>query len=564
MERDSLNIQVVVGAIFVIAMIAMVPTILSVLTESVDNQTGTKSPVETASYIIYKDGDYTCAKNGTTGRILSRAENSSAVIQAAIDETTFGAVYVVNHGEANAYDLDVPILTNKAVSIISNGASFNISTLTDYAFQYNFNNYSGPSDYRISPTMVWFEGLKFIGSATNADCGILSIVSDSNVTNFGQNKFAIKDVNGQMCGNGISIGGTSPYFTYVNNFQFLSSVVGGTGISASKCNAVSFDHVWIETDSAGSGIDYGMKIENSSNIHVGAFHVEGKFGKGGVYVYDSYIQMDDGYVIADHNSEFHYCEYVQLSNVRWWTSGLTVSYLNSFQVSNNIFGTTGSSMMIYGRMNYTQISNSEFYPRGGGASIYTDGTTFAGYDMIVTGNIFDPDTTGGAVTIQQTTYSLATVNVTVSNNVFQGTSGTSIMTKNVRSAIITDNIVQSDATGSRLYVRVESGLGLIANNVFYPAMSTGAGNIYTYGTNILIRDNQGYKNQASGVATIGASSTYVTVTHGLFTTPTKIIVTGNNTATSALWVSDIGATTFRINVASAPGVTSTVYWYAEF
>src|SRR5574344_1200512 len=30
------------------------------------------SGVETASYIIYKDGDYTCLKNGTSGRIMVR------------------------------------------------------------------------------------------------------------------------------------------------------------------------------------------------------------------------------------------------------------------------------------------------------------------------------------------------------------------------------------------------------------------------------------------------------------------------------------------------------------
>lgn len=50
------------------------------------------SGVETASYIIYKDGDYTCLKNGTTGRIESRNMDSATVIQEALDDG--GVIYI--------------------------------------------------------------------------------------------------------------------------------------------------------------------------------------------------------------------------------------------------------------------------------------------------------------------------------------------------------------------------------------------------------------------------------------------------------------------------------------
>lgn len=51
------------------------------------------SGVETASYIIYKDGDYTCVKNGTTGRIDARSSNATLAAQYAMDHLSQNRIY---------------------------------------------------------------------------------------------------------------------------------------------------------------------------------------------------------------------------------------------------------------------------------------------------------------------------------------------------------------------------------------------------------------------------------------------------------------------------------------
>jgi hypothetical protein len=67
-----------------------------------------------------------------------------------------------------------------------------------------------------------------------------------------------------------------------------------------------------------------------------------------------------------------------------------------------------------------------------------------------------------------------------------------------------------------------------------------------------------------GNATISIGDTYVDVTHGLPTTPTKVMITSTtNIGTRSLWVSDRGAATFRINIDSSDIIDHTFDWEAE-
>jgi len=70
-----------------------------------------------------------------------------------------------------------------------------------------------------------------------------------------------------------------------------------------------------------------------------------------------------------------------------------------------------------------------------------------------------------------------------------------------------------------------------------------------------------FADRKSGTATI-SSSTYVDVTHGLAGTPTAINVTPATSGTGDWYISDIGDTTFRINVANSG--TYTFHWTAEY
>jgi hypothetical protein len=76
------------------------------------------SGVETASYIIYQDGDYTCLKNGTTGKIELRNDNDSFVFQTAIDHTPSGMIYI----SPDDYLIDYSIYLESNIRLVSSGA----------------------------------------------------------------------------------------------------------------------------------------------------------------------------------------------------------------------------------------------------------------------------------------------------------------------------------------------------------------------------------------------------------------------------------------------------------
>ena len=73
---------------------------------------------------------------------------------------------------------------------------------------------------------------------------------------------------------------------------------------------------------------------------------------------------------------------------------------------------------------------------------------------------------------------------------------------------------------------------------------------------------RGYTNR--GTATLTLGNTYVDVSHSITGTPTNIVVTPtSNLGTRALWISDVGASTFRININSSDIIDHTFYWRAE-
>jgi hypothetical protein len=85
------------------------------------------------------------------------------------------------------------------------------------------------------------------------------------------------------------------------------------------------------------------------------------------------------------------------------------------------------------------------------------------------------------------------------------------------------------------------------------------------GASNTIKGNSGYLSENTGTAIVANGATYIDVAHGLSITPaaSRIIVTPTNNMGSAakFWVSNIGATTFRINVDADPGAgTATFSW----
>ena len=71
--------------------------------------------------------------------------------------------------------------------------------------------------------------------------------------------------------------------------------------------------------------------------------------------------------------------------------------------------------------------------------------------------------------------------------------------------------------------------------------------------------NEGFVTENSGTASV---ETGATVNHGLAGTPTLVTVTAAESGPTDIYVSDVGASTFKINFGG--GGTKQFYWYAEY
>lgn len=70
--------------------------------------------------------------------------------------------------------------------------------------------------------------------------------------------------------------------------------------------------------------------------------------------------------------------------------------------------------------------------------------------------------------------------------------------------------------------------------------------------------------RTSGSTTISAGDSYIDVTHGASSTPSKVRITPtSNLGTRSFWVSNKGANTFRININSSDVIDHTFDWEAE-
>lgn len=70
--------------------------------------------------------------------------------------------------------------------------------------------------------------------------------------------------------------------------------------------------------------------------------------------------------------------------------------------------------------------------------------------------------------------------------------------------------------------------------------------------------------KTAGSATIAVGDTYVEVTHGASSTPSKVRVTPtSNTGGRSFWVDTKGATIFRINIDSTDVIPHTFDWETE-
>ena len=80
-----------------------------------------------------------------------------------------------------------------------------------------------------------------------------------------------------------------------------------------------------------------------------------------------------------------------------------------------------------------------------------------------------------------------------------------------------------------------------------------------------VRNNVGHITENSGTATVASAATTVVVSHGLVTTPTRVLLTARLWSNAAkAWITNLTATQFTINVDVDPGAGIAVFdWRAQ-
>jgi len=190
----------------------------------------------------------------------------------------------------------------------------------------------------------------------------------------------------------------------------------------------------------------------------------------------------------------------------------------------------------------------------------------------------------------------STVPIRIIGNRIAVFSNSGINTNSSRFAIAVGNYISSAGVKAGYYVYINNSTrNIIANNVFDAGVTTIPDyGIYEDGTsdNNLIENNivsfaniepirlvgansRARNNYAkigtgpqllsinSGVATITAGSTRVTVSHNLYKAPSKVLVTPLGLPPGKLWVENITASSFDIVTDTAPTADLQVAWYAE-
>jgi len=247
-------------------------------------------------------------------------------------------------------------------------------------------------------------------------------------------------------------------------------------------------------------------------------------------------------------------------------------------INNEIYDTNGYAVQIDALTTETIVTNNFIHDtlttsghaitahNGGASSIIANNIldTIGGYglfvdsvtDVDIVGNYVENPLIGIAVT-DSASRVVAIGNTVIGSN---GMSQALLLSSGCDGNVIVGNLFDGH-TQYQGELDVDSDNNIITNNRIVDTTldNSGSGNV--------IRNNVGFVTENSGTATVANGQTIIDVTHGLSVTPTAndVQVTPTNDLGNAtkFWISDLGASTFRINVDGDPGAsTATFAWSA--
>ena len=463
-------------------------------------------PVTEASYIVYEEGGTYYAKNGRTGQIEFSGTDASEVIQRAIDALgdRGGRVFLKSGG----YVLTKPIVMRSRVRL--EGEEMQATELV-VSGDFPAIKIEGSSPADVDRVIrVTVSGILITGTGTGyPNCHGITVVN--------ANEVKVLDVTIYNCRAGVYMKNVWQAYLYRLLLDHNHIGIFVDYPSEGYVNALNIAHVQIAgSESHGAllrGISgckvYGLEVlrSGSDGIHIG----------GGVW--NEFVS-----VLVDMNNGVGL--YMNIGDPPF-------DYLKGFRFIDLWSGSNGNSGVV--------VENGLWIDFIGGQ---VEANKYAG---IVLRNCQACKVIG--MTISGNSRELSGAH---SGILLSGTS-----TKN----IIAFNKCSPSGGFNHKY-NIEEYEAPDYNIIVYNDVSEG----YQLGAiqriaNTIVRNNFGYRTENSGVATILAGTTRVTVPHGLASAPTKVLITpyGN----IRVWVENITSISFDVVTDEAPTTDVQVAWYAE-
>lgn len=360
------------------------------------------SGVETASYIIYKDGDYTCAKNGATGRIQWRLADSATVIQNAVNAS---------------YSYETPGVGRVGATV-----------------------YLAPGNYTIDKTIYLPGYVNLVGAGMLASY-LITTTPNVDMINGTEGVSSIKNICfiGPGSGTGSAVHFYGAHFNTVDSCRFVT-----TGYAAIKMDGPAggvSGNSWIQNNHIVTAGGYGIYFLRQHDSFVTNNRIEGA-AESAFYMAFSYQMSVTDNEFSDstkHGAEITDTRYVQFTG-NWLDlndlCGVDLRKSFDSDYSNNVILNNGQHGMFFYYIRDTIIHANNVFSNGQSAANTYDGMYFQEQfeSCVITDNICSTYMPGGASAGPEThqrygiymKYASAT-----QENVFEG----NVLTNNVNKGV---------------------------------------------------------------------------------------------------------------------------------
>lgn len=356
-----------------------------------------------------------------------------------------------------------------------------------------------------------------------------------------------------------------------------------TNVTVRNCLVHDFTNVGILTTSAASYI----RIEGNrviANGKAGSSSKKNIFVNGSpgpVWLIDNYVAdnlVGDGIMVSTANVQDMHGVVIKgnrVSNnntIGIYVAGDGVNYIYDVVVTGNVSsGNRDNILMTYcvdGVCNGNSASNNKEDSGG----LNGDGVVLHNCKRIAcTGNACKGNRARG-ILLQDSNYCTVSGNVCYANNQagLANVGGIDLYNASKYNTVVGNDCCDAAVPATQVYGVAENtgtdspDSNLIMDNIVLGNLTAGVKRV---GANTIIRNNLGFKTENAGNAVMGIGATTLVANHGLAVTPNNyhftVMFASDPGVAENIWVNNITATQFTINISAALGVAKTMLWQVK-